>query len=111
MKKIILTAVLAAAMCVAFAACGEEEAMQVQVTAGEETILEDGIYEGFTIDYDLSGSPDSPTIIRAAEGASPVNWNQAMESICAMHMTSFWKASRWKEAPTASSTRACRIRV
>ena len=42
MKKIILTAVLAAAMCVAFAACGEEEAMQVQVTAGEETILEDG---------------------------------------------------------------------
>ena len=72
MKKIILTAVLAAAMCVAFAACGEEEAMQVQVTAGEETILEDGIYDGFTIDYDLSGTKDSPTIIRAAEGASPV---------------------------------------
>ena len=72
MKKLILIAVLAAAMCFAFAACGEEEAMQVQVTAGEETVLEDGVYEGFTIDYDLSGTKDSPTIIRAAEGASPV---------------------------------------
>ena len=72
MKKIILAAAMAAALCVAFAACGEDEAKIIEVTAGGETILEDGIYEGFTIDYSLSGTEDSPTVIRAAEGAAPV---------------------------------------
>ena len=45
MKKIILPTLLAAAMCFAFAGCGsgseeatEEEGMQIQATAGEETI-------------------------------------------------------------------------
>ena len=75
MKKLLLAITLAAAMCFAFAACGEgeeEEAMNVEVTAGGETILEDGVYDGFTIDNALSGTPESPTIIRAADGAAPV---------------------------------------
>lgn len=77
MKRIIITAALAAAMCLTFAACGGDEVKTdevkiIEIAAGEETVLEDGIYEGFTIDYALSGTEDSPTIVRAADGATPV---------------------------------------
>ena len=82
MKKIILTAMLALAMCFAFAACGEEEAvneettneeaMTIEVTPGEETVLEDGVYGALELDASMSGTDGSPTVIRAADGANPV---------------------------------------
>ncbi len=72
MKKLILTALLAAAMCFAFASCGEEEAMNIEVTAGGETVLEDGTYGALELDASMSGTAESPTIIRAADGAAPV---------------------------------------
>ena len=81
MRKIILTAILTAVACLALAACGAGETTEdeqntelavIQITAGGETILEDGIYDGFTIDYSLSGTPKSPTVVRAADGAAPV---------------------------------------
>ena len=79
MKKIILPTLLAAAMCFAFAGCGsgseeatEEEGMQIQATAGEETIIEDGIYGTLELDASMSGTPDAPTVIKAADGAAPV---------------------------------------
>ena len=79
MKKIILLTLLAAAMCFAFAGCGsgseeatEEEGMQIQATAGEETIIEDGTYGTLELDASMSGTPDAPTVIKAADGAVPV---------------------------------------
>ena len=69
-------------MCFAFAACGGEEAvneeaaneevMTIEVTPGEETILEDGVYNALELDASMSGTPESPTAIRAADGAKPV---------------------------------------
>lgn len=72
MKKIILLTLFAAAACFAFAGCGEETAMDIQVSAGETVILEDGTYAPLEIDASMSGTEDSPTVIKAAEGASPV---------------------------------------
>ena len=82
MKKLILTAMLALAMCFAFAACGEEEtvneeatneeALTIEVTPGEETILEDGVYNALELDASMSGTDGSPTVIKAAKGATPV---------------------------------------
>ena len=72
MKKLILLTLLAAAMCFAFAGCGEEQGMGIQVTPGGETIVEDGTYGALELDASMSGTPDSPTVIKAADGASPV---------------------------------------
>ena len=79
MKKIILLTLIAAAVCFALAGCGsgseesaEAEGTQIQVTAGEETIVEDGTYGTLELDASMSGTPESPTVIKAADGAAPV---------------------------------------
>ena len=82
MKKIILASALAAVMCLAFASCGEEETTTeeavneeitvIEVTAGEETVLEDGVYGALELDASMSGTDGSPTVVRAADGAKPV---------------------------------------
>ena len=80
-RKIWFCMVTAVAMCFAFAGCGggetagqsgEEELMEIQVTAGEENIVEAGEYAPIELDASMSGTPESPTIIKAAEGATPV---------------------------------------
>ena len=83
MKKLILAAV-AAAMCFAFAACGseeatedngaaeEEQAMEIQILAGENNIYDDGTYAPIEIDASMSGTEGNPTVIKAADGATPV---------------------------------------
>ena len=67
MKKLILAAV-AAAMCFAFAGCGseeatedngaaeEEQAMEIQILAGENNIYDDGTYAPIEIDASMSGT-------------------------------------------------------
>ena len=79
MKKIILLTLITAAVCFAFAGCGsgneesaEAEGTQIQAAAGEETIVEDGTYGTLELDASMSGTPESPTVIKAADGAAPV---------------------------------------
>lgn len=79
MKKTIMLTLLVTVMCFAFAGCGagseesiEGEGSRIQVTAGDEAVVEDGTYGTLELDASMSGTPDAPTVIRAADGATPV---------------------------------------